>query len=624
MFENYKVAVKVALVNEVSAGIMLIAKQFGTADVAAKAFQARLNAIKDTAKGGAMLLGGSMAIAAPFIYAIDKAAELQKQMIGVQVATRGTVGEMDSMRKAIEGIASNTVFSNIDVAKMAKTIASGTGLGAKDVQGLLPEYAKFADVQLLMKGTPYEKSVVDAIRLAHTAGKYDPASLSKYLDTLTKASFIVPGDLGEVGHALKYSQGMGKAALGIDDDQMVLMTALLNRLGFAGSRGGTNLIAAMTRDIPGVFGSGLLTGKSGEALKAMRMVDANGHAKAMIGGKFDTFAWMGELSEYIAREMASNPENIARENIMRNFQHAYGTQGARVASLLSDPQAIDQLKMIGQAFQQYGGVDAVQKKFADESVAQQWMNAKTNFVSAMTELGMTLLPMASRALTRLNGELQGLIKWITENQGKTKALAYGFLGLSAAMAFGGTVMLLTAGFKGLGLALQLSGVGGIGGAAGVRALAASIAGGGAGTLVGGLAALGLAVGGLMWFFDKIGGNNEPKTDAKNHPGMIYRRTGHGGTWEVDPTQNQEHAGMHFVGNNRGGHWEKDGERINTVSPRGVGNPHAINNTIVMPDGKVLAKVVTEAQTKDAQQASTSASGFDYRRSAPPVGLGYQR
>src|SRR5579859_5758608 len=101
MFENYKVAVKVALVNEVSAGILLITRQFGTAGAAAKAFQTRLNAIKDTARGGALLLGGAAGIAAPFIYAIDKAAELQKQMISIQIATRGTVGEMESMRKVI-------------------------------------------------------------------------------------------------------------------------------------------------------------------------------------------------------------------------------------------------------------------------------------------------------------------------------------------------------------------------------------------------------------------------------------------------------------------------------------------------------------------------------------------
>lgn len=584
-FENYKVAVKVSLINEVSAGILLIARQFGTADAAARGFQTRLNAIKDTAKGGALLVGGSMAIAAPFLFAIDKAAELQKQMIGVQVATRGTVADMNSMRKAIEQIASQTVFSNIDVAKMAKVIASGTGLGARDVEGLLPAYAKFADVQLLMKGTPYQKSTADAIRLAHTAQKYDPASLQSYLDLLTKASFIVPGDLGEVGHALKYSQGMAKTALGVDDSQMVLLTALLNRLGFAGSRGGTNLIAAMTRTIPGIFGSGLLTGKSGEALSAMGMVDARGHSKFLAGGKFDAFAWIGGLSEYVQREFARNPQAIAREHIMRNFQHAFGTQGARVASLLADPQALEQLRKIGEAFASYGGVDAIQKKFADESVAQQYMNAKTNFVSAMTELGITLLPLASRALKKLNHELQGLIAWVTENPGKVKALAYAFLGLSAAMAFSGTVMLLRAGFSGIGLALQAGGgmVGLLTGAAtGLAKLGSAAA-------LFAAAYAGWKVGGLL-------------NDYAINPAVsaLAGRSESLGTWLYGATHKDPMADF--------------------VHPGG-GKTVQVHTDLHL-DGHKVASVVTRHQTREAQRPAGGSSWFDSGLMPPPVNLSY--
>lgn len=604
MFENYKVAVKVSLINEVSAGILMIARQFGAADTAAKAFQARLNSIKDTAKGGALLVGGSMAIAAPFIYAIDKAAELQKQMIAVQVATRGTVGEMDSMRKSIEGIASQTIFSNIDVAKMAKVIASGTGLGAKEVEGLLPAYAKFADVQLLMKGTAYDKSVTDAIRLAHTAQKYDPESLSKYMDLLTKASFIVPGDLGEVGHALKYSQGLAKTALGVDDEQMVLLTALLNRLGFAGSRGGTNLIAAMTRTIPGVFGSGLLTGKSGESLRAMGMVDAGGHSKFLKGGKFDAFSWMGGLSEYVQREFARNPENIAREHIMKNFQHAFGSQGGRVASLLSDPQALEQLRKIGEAFQGYGGVESIQKKFADESVAQQYMNAKTNFVSAMTELGITLLPLASDALKKLNHELQGLIQWITENPGKVKALSYAFLGLSGAMAFGGSIMLLSAGFRGIGMALTL------GGGLPVTLTAAATALG----VLGRAAAVFAAAYGVGSFIDsattaRLTEQNGGKAATL---GSLYYDRMHNADgsfrWQgLFSTENPAEAAA-----------RREGGPLQTVKPGGNQQMVQVSTQINM-DGRKVAEMVSEHRATAWRQPVTGAGRFDGRVLPAPVG-----
>lgn len=441
------------MVDEITRPLAFLTQHLVRSEEAATALQKRLNTIKDLFKGGSLLVGAGAAVAAPLLYAVDKAAELQKQLIGVQIATRGTAQQMNDMRLAIEKIAGVTVFSNIDVAKMAKTIATGTGLGAQQVQSLLPAYAKFADVQLLMKGTPYAQSIPDAIRLAHTAQHYDAASLGTYLDLLTKASFLVPGGLGEVGHALKYSQGIAKTALGVDDKDMVLMTALMNRLGLAGSRGGTNLIAAMTRTIPGIFGSGLLKGKSNEALRAMGMIDAKGHSKAFADGKFDMFSWMGLMGEYVQREFASHPEAIARQDIAKNFQHAFGVQGGRVAALLSSPQAIEQFRQIGDTFGQYGGVESMQRTFANQSVAQQYMNAKTNLVSAWTELGVTLLPLASRALTKFNGYMQTLITWMTKNPDSVGKFAKDVALFAGTLATLGIISITTSAIAGLATAL---------------------------------------------------------------------------------------------------------------------------------------------------------------------------
>ncbi len=423
MFEAYKIAVRIALIDEVAGPLQLLARYFITTDAAATKLQTRLHAIKGFFAGGTALMGLGATLAAPLLFAIDKAAELQKQLLAVQIAARGTPAQMDQMRGAVERIAAQTMWSNIDVAKMAKLIATGTGLAAPQVTSVLPVYARFADVQMLMKDTGYQQSVTEAIRLAHTAQHYDAQSLTAYLDLLTKASFVVPGSLSEVGQALKYSQGMGKTALGISDQNMILATALLNRLGFAGSRGGTNLIAALTRTMPGIFGSGLLTGKSAYALRDMGFTDALGHSTVFRKGKFDLFAWIGHLSEYVQREFARHPEAIAREDILRNFQWAFGIRGARVASLFSSPAAMEQLRQIGTIFTQYGGVESIQQTFADKSVAQQWMNAKTNFISAMTELGMTLLPTVTIALKRFNTYMAELLRWMTAHPGEVRRYA---------------------------------------------------------------------------------------------------------------------------------------------------------------------------------------------------------
>ncbi len=530
MFEHYKIAVRLSIVDELSGPLALIVRHLYTTEAAAMKLQNRLKSIKTLFAGGSAMIGAGAAVAAPLLYAIDKAAELQKQLIGVQIASRGTTAQMDAMRAAIERTAGQTIFSNIDVAKMAKLIATGTGLGAEQTSSLLPVFARFADVQSLMKGTAFEESVTNLIRLAHTAQHYNAQELTHYADMLTKASFIVPGGLGEVGHALKYSQGIAKTALGIDDDNMVLLTALLNRLGLSGSRGGTNLLAAMTRTIPGIFGSGLLTGKSNQALLAMGMVDSQGHARVFKDGKFDPVTWMGLMSAYVQREFARHPEAMARQDIMKNFQHAFGVQGSRVASLLSSPQAIDQWRQIGEIFAQYGGVEAIQQRFANESVSQQYQNAKTNFISAMTEAGITLLPLATTALQKFNGYMKELIDWMTKNPEKVKEYATNIGYFAVALASLGAISVATSGILGLVTAI------GALRAASAATLGAAGAGGAKGLLgkvgaVGGAFGIGYSIGSLV--------------DAGISWG-ISKATGHDatlGTWFYDLTHRREDAAL---------------------------------------------------------------------------------
>jgi len=454
MFEDYKVAVKLTLINDLSKGLLLASSQFKELSAQADLFNAKVNRIKELSFVGGGIIGGAFAIAAPFVYAISKAAELQKQMISIQIATAGTADEMDKMRIAIEKASSTTMFSAYEVAGMGKIIATSNSFNAKQVTSLLPEYAKFADVQLLLKGTSYQESVLEAVRLAHTANIYDPSKLASYLDTLTKASLLSGGNLTELGTALKYSQGTAQQALGVSPKQMILVTALANRLGFAGSRGGTNVIDAMIRTMPGVFGSGLLKGKSHEALHAMGLTDSHGRSLLFTNGKFDIMKWIEGLSSYVSKEMRTHPEAIARQDILTNFQHAFGSIGRRFATLLG-PIALQQLVIMEKQFEKLASNAQIQDIFVKKSVSQQFRTAVTNFQNVMIDLGTNLLPLATDVLNRFNHELNIFIPWMRENKELIKHLSEGFLALAASMAIGGTLAILTSGFVALTSTLGL-------------------------------------------------------------------------------------------------------------------------------------------------------------------------
>lgn len=488
MIEDYTVAVKVKLFNEVSGGLMLMSRQFEGLTDKALVFQSHLTKIKSLMTTGFGMIGAGGALASPFVYAIAKAAELQKQMIGIQIATHGTTQQMDAMRAVMERASSNTMFSTLDVANMAKIIATANSFNAGQVTSVLPEYAKFADVQLLLKGTDYKTSVSEAVKLAHQAKIYDPAGLAKYLDTLSKASLLSSGNISELGHALKYSQSMGQSILGIDPNQMVILAAFANRLGLSGSRGGTNMIDALGRSIPGVFGSGLLKGKSYEALSAMGMVDSKGYSKFFTDGKFDPFSFIQGVAHYATTEMEKDPKH-GRQEIYKNLVHALGVQGSRFAALLTSPQALEMLQQMEKQFETSASNSGIQDKYVTGSVSQQFQTSLTNFQNAMIELGWNLLPLATHALNDINHELGILIPWMRDHKKEVKDLSYAFIGLAGTMAFTGLVNMLAASF------VTLTGImRGLLAVTGISAASTAMAGAGAGVAVR-TAALGATVGG---------------------------------------------------------------------------------------------------------------------------------
>jgi hypothetical protein len=332
-----------------------------------------------------------------------------------------------------------------------------------------------------------------------------------------------------------------------------------------------------------------LKGKSYGALAEEGMIDAQGHAKVFTDGKFDAMKWMGLLSDYVAREFASHSEAVARQNIMKNIQHAYGTIGDRAVSVLSSPQAIEQYRTMHEQMEQFGGFEGMQQIFKDESVAQQYQNAMTNMQSAMVELGLTLLPTVTKALVKFNGYMSELITWMTKNPGQVKQcakdIAYfagALLGLGAISVATSAVIGLSTVIGGLKNAAAASyGVAGLGSAKGLLGGAASL---------GGAAALGYGLGTLA--YDFIQGTSFDENSGRQMAKL-----------------------MAFFGSQTA----KDTLATN----RDYARPRAAHGTIVHTqvnlDGRTIAKVVSHHFDKEDSRPQTGISSFDPRMSQMPAG-----
>lgn len=473
MFEAYTVAVKVALVDNVSSGLLGLSDIFKKLNLQIDRLQRRLEKLKLSTAGlgdqnfidgaiipGAVvgsgirrtkgrdfttgtLFGMAGAIGAPLGYAITKAAELQQHMVGIQIATHATNAEMDKMRVSIEASSVPTKFSALQMAAVAQKVATSNSFTASQLSGLMPSIAKFVDVQSLLKGTSPMDSAVNAVQIMHLAQKYSPAQAEAYFNEITKVSLMMPGGVGELRSGLSYFQPVAKEAFGIDDQHSLMLVALASRLGLKGSRGGTNLLAAVTRTIPGIFGSGLLHGKSHDALNDMGFIDKNGHSKFMVNGKFNVDKWVMGLSSFVASAIAKDPLH-GRERVAIDMQHAFGTQGSKVAALFSSPAAIAQLVSMNYDFNQLANMGVIQDTFVKKSVSQQFQSSLTNLQNIFIELGYNLLPLTLRVLKNVNHELGIFIPWMRAHKTEITELSKDFIKLGASLALAGVVTLFGA------------------------------------------------------------------------------------------------------------------------------------------------------------------------------------
>lgn len=243
---------------------------------------------------------------------------------------------------------------------------------------------------------------------------------------------------------------------------------------------------------------------------------------------------------------------------------------------------------------------------AEQALHKQWQNM-------LSILGYQIMPDLLKGLGWLVEQIRDLTTWFKKNEGLTRNLVIAFGGLSAVMAVGGPVI--------TGIALTRFALGGLGGAVGGLGGAAStaataIGAGGAGTLVGGLLALGAAVGGMMWVLDKIGTGDR---DEKNHPGKKFIRHGRGagnGEWVVDPTQSQEHAGQHWKSLGRaGGYWEND-TGGGYVAPK---SNKPIQITVVNKlDRKGLTTAITEEQDRNSERGMKRSGALSDPRMTPAM------
>jgi hypothetical protein len=479
----FEAGVTLTLVDKVSPALSIIAKSMVSTNAAAKALQGQLNSISNVYRNGMTLMNAGFALASPLAAATKDAMHLQSALSRVQANTNASTSEMLKLNSVLTKTADATgIFSKVKLADFASTMAESGISKMSQINQLLPLMAKAADItQIISKGKiSADDSAHVYAALAHQFGRYDAAGMKPIIEAAVAMSTTLPGGLRTLQGMGAYTNIKASRQLGIDPvESMVLQAAIAQTSGGKGTgRGalsGAQFMNFLSRSMPGVFGSGLLSGKSAFSAEVIGLAK-NGVSSIFKNGKMSISTLIDKLSSFtdlptdtiISRMRAhagmlgkKAPEELAFLNnfqkqhgprsqlISTLFQNEYGA-ASTIAQLFSDPKFKGLIQTIKERVASFQGIEKLQGTFM-QNLEPQLQRVQTNFQTLSSTIGTQLIPVLTPLVTK-TADLLAQANTFAEAHPKLIRAGTGLLALaSGALVLGGAALIARAGLQGLGL-----------------------------------------------------------------------------------------------------------------------------------------------------------------------------
>lgn len=612
MLEAWKIGVRVSVLDSASMGLRAISRAFNGAETDALKLEKRIKSIHGQMLKGGLMIGAGVGMLAMFKAPLEEAKKFQTETTrfeslgfgdkvnaqAVQYAqgmkTIGT-STRDNMALLSDAMA---VFKNLDHAKFAAPLMAKMKFGNEALFGA-------------EKGGANDKKFMDMLKVIEFRG-----GLSSEKEFASQANFVqkvITGSRNRVdATAMLQALKTGGVALSRRSNEQFYLGGEPLIQEFGGSRYGT---AAMSIYQNLVQSRGTVTAQ--QELYRLGLLDKKkvtfnklGMLKKALPGAFkgsDILEKEGELS--LLKEVllpAFKAKGITTdEGIIREFGMILGnrTGSGLMARIYQQRSQIEMQSAANRNALDIDGTSAAGNK----TLAGKEIDFQAKFNNLLLELGKTVLPLACAALDRLIPLVKSITDWMTQHKTAVKYLAFAFVGLGAALIFGGTVTLLAGAFRGLNLAMGMSG---IGGAAGISRLGMSLSQASTGFGKMQVAMAGFIAWQVGYF---VGGQIYDHFYAGNKYGDRVGAIGaHVMSFLGDKDAKEAVASMNGKGpaNHSG-----DFHGL-PASVRGAGMVH----TTINIDGRRVAEAITPHQTRAANRPQTGVSGFDSSRHATPVGV----
>jgi hypothetical protein len=486
MFEAYSVAVRVTLVNGVANGLMSMSRMFAKTHGDAVALQRTIDNIRFRALAGGALLGvglfGLNMISKTLPYANEYTRQLAlMNTLGMKQAEIAQV-VADAWRTSYL-VPTTTTAQNLATFRELRSAFGSDAEGQAHAAAMLPVVGRLQGVMQSLTGKAQEHVGFDMVKAIELrTGVMTTQALQRNAELMSKAIIGMGGTVtvSDFHGALK----MGKIATNKWSDDFTynylptLMQELKTAHGGGAQSAGTVLMSLyqqmhgrMTKAaMPLWVASGLV--KPSDIVK-----NATGQYQMKPGAVAGTRAFRAEPVPWVQQYLRPAVDRLAKAQgitpetaINAMFSNRNAAFGAYNMYFKAAQYERDKLT-IGRADGSYGAYQKLLKTdptLAAQALQSQWQNL-------LAQIGFSIMPQLVAGTLKLMGVLRDLSQWAHKHPTLVKALVVGFAALSAAMAFGGMVLLLSAAFSAVALVAPIVGaaVGAVG--AGLGALLAAAA-----------------------------------------------------------------------------------------------------------------------------------------------------
>jgi hypothetical protein len=451
--ENYKVAIKIELLNMAIPGLLSLSKLMKANAKDTAAFQDRLTALSKTAiAAGAVAMAGFAGLKM-FKAPIEEAKLYQTELTKIASLGLGPgiVAHADAFARSANVIGNSAT-------QMAEQYGDALAIfkNTKEADFVAPIMAKlnFANHALFGEGGASRTSAMYGLLKAieYRGGTKSEGDFKSQAEDAAK---IVNASRGRVDgrQLLQVMQAGGILAKQMSNEAFYLKSEpLIQEMG--GFRFGTGLNA-----IYGNLGQGRGSVLSQQELYRLGLLDHSkvqfnklGKLKRALPGAFIGMDALrnggveGLLSDVLLPAFAR--KGITGDKAILNELGMIASNSRGAGLLATAYQQRDKLAMQSDANRRAMGLNATVDA-ASRTAAGQEAALLAREATLKMQIGTVVLPAYVKALEMTSGVLQGISTFAEQHKTAFKGLIAGFAGLSAAMAVGGTLKLVGVAFEGL-------------------------------------------------------------------------------------------------------------------------------------------------------------------------------